>query len=82
METIISKPISQRVRELRESLQYSQEKLAQIAGIDQADISKIETGKRTVGFIYARKLSRALNVPVSAFLDECHNFAENMANNP
>jgi transcriptional regulator with XRE-family HTH domain len=69
METILEKPVAERVREMRETRKLSQERLGELAGIDQADISKIESGKRTVGFIYARKLSRALEVPVSTFLD-------------
>jgi len=82
METITQKPMGDRVSQLRSERGYTQQQLSELSQIPQYDICKIERGTRNIGLVYARKLSKAFKVPISHFLDECHNFAENMANNP
>jgi len=56
-------PIRLRVRELREAKGLSQRQLAAVAGITQATISNIETGRvKGVDFTTLEKLAKALGV--------------------
>lgn len=47
----------------------SQKKLAEITGISQENISKMENGKRTVGEKVAKTLAKALHLDYRLFLD-------------
>ena len=49
-----------RLREIRKSQRYSQEQLAQIAGVSRATISIIETGRCEMRMATMRKLAKAL----------------------
>ena len=53
------------IRKQREALDYSQETLAEKAGLDQTYISGIECGKRNPGFKNIAKLAKALRVTTS-----------------
>ena len=54
------------LRKLRTEKNLSQDKLAEISGVHQANISRYEQG-RDPGFLEACKLADALDVPLSAF---------------
>ncbi len=51
-----------RVREYREILGYSQEKLAELADVSTNTINSIENGKTFVKYSTLKKLSSALNI--------------------
>lgn len=56
-------PLRLRVRELREELGLSQQELALKAGVRQATISDLETGKsKGIDFLTAEALAKALSV--------------------
>lgn len=50
------------IRKRREGLDYSQETLAEKAGLDQTYISGIECGKRNPGIKNVAKIAKALKV--------------------
>ncbi len=56
------------VRQRREQLGWSQEKLAEYARIHRTYISSIELSKVSVGIEIANALAEALNVPLSALI--------------
>ena len=56
-----------RLRELRLSKGYSQEKFAQLAGIDRTYIAGIEAGKRNLSLENIEKIAAALKMTISEF---------------
>jgi transcriptional regulator with XRE-family HTH domain len=52
------------IRELREARGWSQERLADEAGLDRSYMSGIERGVRNVSVLKIARLSRALHVPL------------------
>ena len=54
--------IGDRIRNRRNELGWTQEKLAEQAGISTSFLSELETGKRSVGAANLMELSRALGV--------------------
>lgn len=53
-----------KVRELRENKDISQERLAELAGLDRTYISGIERGKRNVAVVNIEKVAKALGVKI------------------
>ena len=53
------------LRKRREELEYSQEKLAEKAGLDQTYISGIECGKRNPGIKNVARIAKALRLTTS-----------------
>jgi transcriptional regulator with XRE-family HTH domain len=60
----------QRVKELRERLDWSQEKLSERANLDTTYISGIERGQRNPGLNTLQRLARALGVTLPALLSD------------
>ncbi|WP_050636644.1 helix-turn-helix domain-containing protein [Candidatus Stoquefichus sp. SB1] len=58
-----------RVKELRLQKGISQEKLANIAGVDRTYMTQVENGKRNISIENVRKICIALNVSISDFFD-------------
>jgi transcriptional regulator with XRE-family HTH domain len=58
----------QRVKELRISKGYSQEKLAEISDLDRTYIPGIESGKRNVSIIVIEKIAKSFEMSVSELL--------------
>lgn len=58
----------QRVKELRLSKGYSQEKLAEISDLDRTYIPGIEAGKRNVSLIVLQKIANAFDISISELL--------------
>jgi transcriptional regulator with XRE-family HTH domain len=54
--------LGRNIRKRRESLNFSQEKLAEKAGLDQTYISGIECGRRNPGIKNVAKLAKALGL--------------------
>ena len=65
----IKQIVGKRIRELRNKLGISQEELANRAGLDRTYITGVECGKRNISIVNVEKLSKALNVSLSAFFD-------------
>lgn len=62
--------MGQRVKDLRERLGWSQEMLAEQAGLDTTYISGIERGLRNPGLNSLNHLARALNVTLPALVSD------------
>ena len=60
----IKQKFGNKVRELREKKDISQERLAELAGLDRTYISGIERGKRNVAVINIEKVAKALGVKI------------------
>lgn len=61
------KLLGKRFREIRKSLGYTQEKFAEIAGIEPQSISKIESGKNFPLLSNLDKIAQKLNLNLSDF---------------
>ena len=57
--------LGDRVRQLRVSKGLSQEKLADICGLDRTYISGVERGKRNVGLLNIATIAESLGVSIS-----------------
>ena len=60
--------LGHRVQELRRERQWSQEQLAQAAGLDRTYISMVEHGKQNLTLGAVMKLADALEVPLQRLL--------------
>ncbi len=60
----------QRVRELRLSKGYSQEKLAELSELDRTYIPGIESGKRNVSLVVIEKIAKAFKITISELLND------------
>lgn len=57
--------IAESIRKLREEREMTQEELAELAGISQSHLSKIEVGSRTIGMkTYVRLLEALEAIPI------------------
>jgi transcriptional regulator with XRE-family HTH domain len=56
------------VRELREARAWSQEQLAEHAGLNRSYVGEIERGSAIASIVTVDKLARALGVPVTGLL--------------
>ena len=61
--------IGKRIKELRQILELTQEKLAFKAEVDKTYVNEVENGKRNVSVINLEKIIRALEVSFEKFLD-------------
>ncbi len=64
----INQIFGKRVKEKRNELGYSQEKLANIAEIDRTYLPDVENGKRNVSLLVASKIAKALDTPIEELL--------------
>ena len=60
----------QRIKELRLSKGYSQEKLAEISDLDRTYIPGIEAGKRNVSLVVVEKIAKAFTISISELLNK------------
>ena len=65
----IKKSTGHRIRELRNELGLTQEKLSFKSGIDKTYISEVENGKRNISIINLEKLIKALDVKIINFFN-------------
>lgn len=49
-----------RIKQIRKKQKLTQQELAEMAEIDQSDLSKIENNKKTITLDTAKKIARAL----------------------
>lgn len=61
--------VKDRIRYFRKKIDMSQDRLAELTGLNQSDISKIEGGKRRVTTDELQSIADALGVMPSALLD-------------
>lgn len=59
--------IGSRIRDLRQSKELSQEKLALKAGIDRTYLAGVENGKRNVSVVNLDKIIKALETDYETF---------------
>lgn len=59
-----------RIKELRISKGYSQEKLAELSDLDRTYIPGIESGKRNVSLVVIEKIAKAFNTTLSELLND------------
>lgn len=64
--------LGKRFREIRKKLGYTQEKFAEIAGIEPQSISKIESGKNFPLLSNLEKIAQKLNIDLSDFFLYTH----------
>jgi len=62
--------LSERLKDAREYLNYSQQWVSERTGIPRTAISEIEGGRRKVDSLELKKLARLYRYPVGYFLDE------------
>ena len=60
--------IGNKIREIRQSREMSQEKLANECGIDYSQVHRMEMGKVNFSVSYLSKLAAALNVSIKDLL--------------
>lgn len=59
--------IGLRIKELRQKIKLTQEKLSFKADIDKTYVNEVENGKRNISIINLEKIIRALGVSVEDF---------------
>ena len=57
-----------RVRDARDALGWTQEDLAEEAGLDDSYVGGVERGERNIGLLNVNKLAVALGEPFDGFL--------------
>lgn len=66
------KAFGSRIKELRKNKNITQEKLAEIIGVEPQQICRIEKGACFTTFETLEKLSSALNIPIQDFFNYNH----------
>ena len=64
-ESVVRK-VGRRIRELRQKKGWSQEKLAEEAGLHRTYIGQVERGEKSIGVENLVRIARALGVRVAA----------------
>ena len=59
--------VGQRIKEQRQQLKLTQEKLAFNAEVDKTYLNEVENGKRNISIVNLEKIIRALNIPIEEF---------------
>jgi transcriptional regulator with XRE-family HTH domain len=74
--TTLVRSLGRSVRSLREARQWSQEQLAEHAGLNRSYIGEIERGSVIASVVTVDKLARALDVTISHLLTTVPSLAE------
>ncbi|MCI7375880.1 MAG: helix-turn-helix domain-containing protein [Christensenellaceae bacterium] len=64
---MIRKKVGNRIRELRQAQNISQEKLALKADIDRTYLASVEQGKRNIAIVNLEKIVMALDTTLEVF---------------
>jgi transcriptional regulator with XRE-family HTH domain len=59
-----------RLREVREGVGVSQEKLAEMAGLHRTYVSSVERGKRNISLLNIERLAGALRIPMAELMPD------------
>ena len=65
----IKQKVGQRIRELRKTLELSQEGLAYKAEVDRTYVTDVENGRRNLSLEILERLIKALNVSFAEFFN-------------
>jgi transcriptional regulator with XRE-family HTH domain len=65
----IKQKVGNRIRELRKTLELSQEALALKAEVDRTYVTDVENGRRNVSLEILERLIKALNVSIAEFFN-------------
>ncbi len=72
----IEKAFGSTLKKLRQEKKYSQEKLADISGFHRTYISLLERGIKSPSLTTLQRLSKALGLPLSQFIEKIENNQE------
>lgn len=64
--------IGRAIRQVRRNLNYTQEKLADISGIDRSFLGKIERGDVNVSVLTLCEIAKGLNISFSRLIELAH----------
>lgn len=78
----IAKSVGQRIRNYRNQLGLSQEKLAELSGCHPTYIGQIERGEKNATLESIEKISSALNIPLSKLFEKIGTAEEEGRNIP
>ncbi|MBQ3499073.1 MAG: helix-turn-helix transcriptional regulator [Clostridia bacterium] len=78
----ITKAVGQRIRNYRNQLGLSQEKLAELSGCHPTYIGQIERGEKNATLESIEKISSALNVPLSKLFEKLDSAGKTERNIP
>jgi transcriptional regulator with XRE-family HTH domain len=67
-ETVMLRSLGKRVRELRKTCKFTQERLAELADIHENHLRRIEGGTANPSYLVLVKLARALKLSASDLL--------------
>jgi transcriptional regulator with XRE-family HTH domain len=74
---VISFKIGQNIREIREKLNITQEKFAEVIGVSRASIVNMENGRQSISLVHLYNIAIFLRVEVSELLPSKQWFSEN-----
>lgn len=66
---MILKKLGERIKLLRKEANISQEKLAELAGLDRTYINSVENGRRNISIINIEKIAKALEISLANFFN-------------
>ena len=66
---MILKKLGERIKQLRKEAGISQEKLAELAGLDRTYINSVENGRRNISIINMEKICIALEISLTEFFN-------------
>lgn len=66
---MVLKKLGERIKQLRKEANISQEKLAELAGLDRTYINSVENGRRNISIINMEKICIALEISLSNFFN-------------
>lgn len=69
METEYLKKFGNRIRELRQKTELSQEKFALKIGMDRTYFASVETGKRNISLLNIKKIADGLSVSMATLFE-------------
>lgn len=61
---MILKKLGERIKQLRKEAKISQEKLAELAGLDRTYINSVENGRRNISIINIEKIACAFEIEI------------------
>lgn len=66
------KLLGARIKEIRRKKGFTQEKLAELVGLETGSLSSIESGRNFPSLVTLDKISKVLNIELKSFFDFSH----------